>query len=257
MTDVLSSTHLTEAEIAALIYTVGQDRDLERRAYSHLATCAECTRLIGSLRDADRDTSSLLSSLDVPAPSRSADSIMRAAQRQKNRFAFGWRRAAAVVGLLVVAGAAAAAAIPSSPLHRLLVAVLNSGGGLHVDLKSSAPKTPEPEPMSPAVSLAAKPGSALEIAFGGSGVGGALDVRIIDQDQVSLSSPSAGAIYRVRANRIAVEQSTAATFQLTVPRSLHELRVRVGTDVVFDRRPAVPGSADSFTIQLTRPNASR
>jgi hypothetical protein len=256
VTDVLSSPHLTEAEIAALIYTVGQDRDLERRAYSHLATCAECTRLIGSLRDADRDTSSLLSSLDVPAPSRSADSIMRAAQRQKNRFAFGWRRAAAVGGFLVVAGTAGAAAIPSSPLHQLLVTVLNSGGSFHVDFKST-PKTPETEPMSPAVSLAAKPGSALEVSFSGSGVGGALDVRIIDQDQISLSSPSAGAIYRVSANRIAVEQSTPATFQLTVPRSLHELRVRVVTDVVFERRPAVPGSADLFTIQLTRPNASR
>ncbi len=256
MTDVLSSPHLNETEIAALIYTVGLDRDLERRAYSHLAICAECTRLIGTLRDADRDMSSLLSSLDVPAPSQSADSIIRAAQRQKNGFAFSRRRAAAVVGFVIVAGTTAAAAIPSTPLHRLLLKVLGSSGGFNVDSRST-PRTPEPQPVSPAVSLPAKPGAALEVSFSGSSAGGTLDVHIIDQDQVSLSSPSAGAIYRVSANRIAVEQTTPATFQLTVPRSLHELRVRVGTAVVFERRPAVPGTADSFTIQLTRPNASR
>lgn len=256
MTDRVSSPHLSEAEIAALIYTVGQDRDLERRAYSHLAVCPECTRLIGSLRDADRDTGSLLSSLDVVMPSRSADSIVRAAQRQENRFGFGWRRAAAVVGFLVVAGTAAAAVIPSSPLHQLLGTMLGSSGGSHVALKVST-KPPQAGPVSPAVSMAAKPGSALEVSFSGSGVGGELEVRIIDHDQISLSSPSAGAIYRVSANRIAVEQSTPATFQLTVPRSLRELRVRIGNDVVFERQPAVKGSSDSFTIQLTRPNASR
>jgi hypothetical protein len=256
VTDVLSSPHLNETEIAALIYTGGQDRDLEQRAYSHLAICVECTGLIATLRDEDRDTSSLLSSLDVPAPLQSADSIIRAGQRQKNGFAFGWRRSAAVVGFLIVAGTAAAAAIPSSPFHRLLLTVLGSSGGFKVDF-GSTPTIPEPQPVSPAVSLAAKPGAALEVSFSGSSVGGTLDVHIIDQDQISLSSPSAGAIYRVRASRIAVEQKTPATFQLTVPRSLRELRVRVGTDVVFERHPAVPGTADSFTIQLTRSNASR
>ena len=255
MTDVVASPHLTEAEIAALIYTVGQDRDVERRAYSHLAMCAECTRLIGSLRDADRGTSSLLSSLDVVAPSLSADSVIHAARQPQSR-GFGWRRAAAVAGLLIVAGTAAAAAIPSSPLHQLLVTLLESSGGFHVEFKAST-RPAEPTPASQAVSMGAKPGSALEVAFSGSGVGGEVDVRIIDQDQISLSSPSAGAIYRVSANSIAVEQSSPATFQLQVPRSLRELRVRVGTDVVFARQPAVRGSSDSFTIQLTRPNGSR
>ena len=160
MTDVTSSPHLSDAEMAALIYTVGQNRDLEHRAYSHLAVCAECTRLVGLLRDSDRDTSSLLSSLDVAVPARSADSVIRAAQRQEKRFAFGRRRVAAVVGFLVVAGAAAAA-IPASPLHRLLVTMLHSGGGSHVDFKAGQ-KAPEPAAVSPAVSLAAKPGAALE-----------------------------------------------------------------------------------------------
>lgn len=255
MTDTTSSPHLSEAEIAALIYVVGQNRDHERRAYSHLAVCAECTRLVGSQRDSDRDTSSLLSSLDTAAPSKSADSIIRAALRQEKHFAFGWRHAAAIVGFLVVAGTAAAAVIPASPLHQLLVSALHAGREFNVSSRSG-PKPPQSEPASPAVSMAAKPASVLEVSFTG-GVGGTLDVQIVDPDQVSLSSPSADAIYRVSANRIAVAHSVPATFHLQVPRSMRELRVRVGTDVVFDRRPVVSGAADTFTIQLTRHNASR
>lgn len=255
MTDTTSSPHLSEAEIAALIYVVGQNRDHERRAYAHLATCAECTRLVGSLRDADRDTSSLLSSLDVAAPSQSADSIIRAARRDQQGFAFGWRRAAAIVGFLVVAAAAVAAAIPASPLHRLVMTMLGSSGGSNVNSQVT-PNTPQSERASPAVSMAAKPGSVLDLSFNG-GVGGALDVQIVDPDQITLSSPSPDAIYRVSANRIAVEHSAPTTFHLQVPRSLRELRVRVGTDVVFARRPAMNGAAEPFTIQLTRPNASR
>lgn len=254
MTDTTSSPHLSEAEIAALIYVVGQNRDLERRAYSHLAVCAECTRLMGSLRDSDRDTSSLLSPLDVSPPSQSVDSIIRAARRHQNGSASGWRRAAAIVGVLVVAAAAAAAAFPASPVHRLLVTMLGSSGGTNVDSRVT-PKTSQSERASPAVSMAAKPASVLEVSFN-AGVGGALDVQIVDPDQITLSSPSPDAVYRVSANRIAVEHSAPATFHLQVPRSLRELRVRVGTEVVFGRQPASNGAAP-FTIQLTRPNATR
>lgn len=261
MTDTTSSPHLSDAEIAALIYVVGQNRDIERRAYSHLAICTECTRLVGSLRDSDRDTSSLLSSLDVSVPSQSVDSIIRAAHRRQKGFAFGWRKAAAVVGFLVVAAAAAAAAFPASPLHRLLLTMLGSSGGTNVDSKVT-PKTSQSERASPAVSMAVKPASVLEISFNsgagtGGGGGGSLDVQIVDPDQITLSSPSPDAIYRVSANRIAIEHSAPATFHLQVPRSLRELRVRVGPDVVFERQPAIKGDAAPFTIQLTRPNASR
>lgn len=254
MTDTTASPHLSEAEIAALIYAVGQNRDHERRAYSHLAICAECTRLVGSLRDFDRDTASLLSSLDVAAPTQSVDSIIRAARRHQTGFAFGWRRAAAVVGFLV-ATAAAAAAIPASPLHHLLMTMLGSSEGNNANSQVTS-NAPQSEGASPAVSMAAKPGSVLDVSFNG-GVGGSLDVQIVDPDQITLSSPSPDAIYRVSANRIAVEHRAPATFHLQVPRSLRELRVRVGTEVVFARQPVTSGAAEPFTIQLTRPNASR
>jgi hypothetical protein len=255
VTDVPSSPHLSEAEIAALIYAVGQDRELERRAYSHLAHCDECTRLIGSLRDADRNAGSLLTSLDVPAPATPVESIVRAARREKRRDAFGGRRAAAIVAFLLVA-AVAAAAIQASPIHRFLATVLASGGGTQAHVKPSR-ASESPAALTPAVSFVTEPNSSLEVAFGGNGVGGDLEVRVVDGDEVSLSSPGAGATYRVGSNRIAVEQSAPAQFQLQVPRSLRELRVRVGGSVVFDRRPTVADPSSSFTIRLATSHASR
>jgi hypothetical protein len=241
--------------MAALIYAVGQDRELERRAYSHLAICAECTQLIGSLRAADRDAAGLLAALDVPASGRSVASVIRAAQREKSRPIFGGRRAAAIGGFLVVA-AAAAAALPSSPIHRFLVARVGSGSRFDAHVKSG-PKQAVVEALSPAVSFETTPNSSLEVAFSGSGVGGSLYVRVIDGGEVSLSSASSGATYRVGPNRIAVVQSAPGQFHLDVPRSLRELRVLVGSAIVFDRRPSTGAASDSFTIQLARPNASR
>ena len=256
MSDTYGRPHLSEAELAALIYAPGQDRDAERRAYSHLATCDACTRLVGSLRDSDRDTNRLLSSLDVAPPTVTAESIMRAAQARQRSVGFAGRRAAAVVGFLLVAAAAAAAAYPASPIHRWLAAVLASRERAGV-LVNESRKAPTGEPASPAVSFVSAPGATLDIEFSGSGAGGALDVRVVDGDQVSLSSPTAGATYRVSSNHITVDQSAPANFTLEIPRLLRELRVRVGGDVVFDQRAPIGGTTNAFTIQLTRPNGSR
>jgi hypothetical protein len=194
----------------------------------------------------------LLSSLDVAVPAKSADTLIRVAQSRRSGPAPAARRAAAVVAFLVVA-AAAAAAYPASPLHRLLVR------SFHRTAASSAPtlvpaNTPI-ETKSQALSFVTTPGSPLEIAFEGAGVGGSLDVKVSDGDQVTLVSPTTGASYRVRSNRIVVDEATPARFQLEIPRALGELRVRVGTAVVFQRRGTVMPS--TFSIQLDRSNATR
>ena len=107
------------------------------------------------------------------------------------------------------------------------------------------------------------PSSSLDVVFeprgGGGGVAGAggagaVHVRIVDGDQVSLSSPDADATYRVGSNRITVNQS-AGNFQLEIPRTLPELRVLIGTSVAFDRRLGKAGATDTFTIPLSRPPA--
>ena len=253
MSEGTSGPHLSEDEIGVLIYSTGQDRDAEHRAYAHLATCAECTRLVGTLRDEDRDTRRLLSSLDVQPPRVTADSIIRAAQSGQKRPAFSGRRAAAVVGFLVVA-AAAAAALPASPVHRWL-AGFTRGGAVNVTVQTGR-KALDSARVAQAVSFISEPGSTLEIAFSDGSKGSSVDVQVVDADQVLLSSATPGATYRVSSNRVVVDQSAPARFQLQIPRLLGELRMRLGSDVVFDRSAPVASGGDAFTIQLTRPNAS-
>ena len=215
------------------------------------------TRL-AELRDADRETGQLLGALDVALPMKSPDSVMREAGNRKREAGSGARgrgvrRAAAVVAFLVMA-AAVAAAIPSSPLHRLFVSMVGSSS--EAAAKRTAARTPQArEAASPAVSFVAMPEASLEVSFSGTGVGGSVDVRLVDGDQVSLSSPTPAATYRISTNRIAVDQSIPAQFELDIPRSLSRLSVRVEGTTVYDRAGnALP---DTFTINLSRPNAAR
>jgi hypothetical protein len=240
--------------MAALIYSAGQDRDLERNAYSHIAACAECTTRVGLLREGDREVERLLASLDVAAPAKSVDSVIRAAQSRKRARAPGVRRVAAVVAFLIVGATVATAAIPASALHRWLVArgALSRGASV----PDAGPREgASAEAVSPAVSFPISPGAALDVEFDGNGVGGSLDVRVIDGDQVSLSSPTAGATYRVSTNRIAVVQSSSARFELQIPRSLGSLRVRVARDIVYES--ASFGKSGNFRIQLTGARVGR
>ena len=247
MTDNASSSHhLADEDLGTLIYSVGVNRDLELFAYSHIALCAECMTRLGDLRESDRQVDRLLDALDVPLPVKSADSVIRAAVAGVGSGP-GLRRAAAVVAFLVVAAAVAAAAIPSSALHRLLITLIGSSGGASITSRSGR-TPPATQALSPGVSFTELPGASLEVAFGGTGVGGSVDVRVVGGEQVSLSSPTTGATYRVGTNRIAVDQTSPAQFKLDIPRSLHVLRVRVGGNVVYERAGSV--MTNTFTIQL-------
>jgi hypothetical protein len=207
------------------------------------------------LREDDRDVERLLSSLDVvAAPIKSVDSVIRAAQSRKQPHAPGMRRVAAVVAFLIVGAAVAAAAIPASPLHRWLVALAAPSRGASIPDASPRERRPGEAPSS-AVSLLISPGAALDVEFDGNGVGGSVDVTVIDGDQVSLSSPTAGATYRVSTSRIAVNQSSPAEFKLEIPRSLGSLRVSVARDVVYESTSS--GRPGNFRIQLTGARAAR
>jgi hypothetical protein len=243
------SSHLTETELAALIYAAGQNRDIERTAYAHLAICAECTQLLGEMREADGATRKALASIDVPTPPASAATIIRLAQGHARSFklAHGWRVAASVAALVVVA--AAAAAIPASPVHRFLVRTFGAG-----DRIARPATTPSPAPVAvapPGVSFVPGPDSPLEIVFTGSGMGGSVNIRIVDGDRVSLSNQDGSATYSVSSTRISINESRPGVFQLEIPRSLREVRVRAGDSVLFERAPARKSSADSVTIDLT------
>ena len=230
------------------VQSYGQDPGLETRVRSHVVTCAECAMRLEALRVADSSVGELLSSLDVPAPRTSSSAFIRAAQVPKRKWLIApQRRAAAAVIAFITIATAAAAAIPASPFHRLLVRAL---AGERVGRSRTPPPEPPPTPASSGVSFTQ--GSSLDVVFARRGTGGSVHLRLVDGDQVSLSSSDSGATYRVGSNRITVNQSAPANFQLEIPRSLGELRILIGSEVVFERRLGKPMSTDTLTIRLSR-----
>ncbi|HKR08692.1 MAG TPA: hypothetical protein VJS39_05840 [Gemmatimonadaceae bacterium] len=243
--------HLTEDDLASLLFAARRDREQEHRAYAHLAVCAACARRLGELRAADREAAGLLRTLDTPAPIKDAVTIMRLALTPERRIPFGGGRAAAVLAFLAVA-AAAAAAYPASPLHRFLVGKFSNARSSQLAPAARTTTTPVVS-VEPGVSFVAAPGASLDIDFEGQQAGGVLELRVIERSQVSLSSLSPGSTYRVSSNRIVVFQTIPGRFRLEIPRSLEQVRVRVGTDIIFERGAGKNLGADAFTIKLTRP----
>jgi len=258
-----NAIHITDAEAATVIYAPGLDPGLEARVHSHVAVCAECSVRLEALRVADRSIGELLSSLDVPAPTASSSAFVRAARAPKRKWfiARQQRAAAAVIAFMVIA-TAAAAAIPASPLHQLIVRALRGERAV----RTIVPPL-ESRPTAAASSgVSFTQGSSLDVVFERRGAGGSVHLRLVDGDQVSLSSPDGGATYRgdqaslsspdggatyrVGSNRITVNQSAPANFQLEIPRSLGELRILIGSEVVFERRPGKQMSGDTLTIHL-------
>lgn len=246
--------HLSEAEVGALVFSSGQDEALEPGRLSHLATCAECETLVRVHRRADREAAALLLALDVSAPEKPVRSIITAARGRQIPRNFGRKRAAAAALFLAVAtAAAAAAAIPSSPLHRLLTRVFQRSTESSTAV---APPLTSPVPASPTVSFITTPGAPLEILFEGTGGTGAVDVRVNDTDQVSLSAAEREARYRIGTNSISIDQSPLGHFRLEIPRSLGRLNVYVGSDAVFTGGLSMANSPEAFTIQLIRSRAN-
>lgn len=238
--------HITDADAASVIYATGLDPQLEARVRSHAAECAECTTKLDILRASDRSAGALLTLLDVPAPKKTAAGFVQTA-RLPGRISLGSpRRVAAGIVALMVLGGAAAAAIPSSPLHRLIVAALGGKGTAPV---ISSPASRVPTPAAPS-GVSINPPPALEIVFRSQNAG-VVHLRITDGYQVALTSSDVAATYRVGSSRIIVSQSAPADFHLDIPRSLLRLRVLAGDKLIFSRGPGTQMTTDTLTIHLS------
>lgn len=245
------SRHIDEGEAAAAIFATGQNPDLEERVRSHIAGCEACAGRLESLRGADRDAGNLLSLLDVPAPVVSRQQILRAAKQTAGKFIGGpYRRAAAVVAFMVIA-TAAAAAIPNSPIRSLISRFRDSLGQQAANVVGHSTTGPAAA-VSPAVLIV--PESTLDVVFAHEGTAGVVHVRIVDGDQVSLSSPDSGSRYRVSSGRIDIDQSSGGSFELALPKSLQRVRILIGGKMAFERRQGAPAGPDDFTIELAHPN---
>jgi len=238
--------HITDAEAATIVYAAGLDPQLDARARSHAAECAECAAKLDTLRASDRSAGALLSVLDVPAASKSAADLVRTAKRRNRISVRAPRRAAAsIIAFLVLAGVAAAA-IPSSPLHRLIVDVL----AVQVRPAPNAGRASSASAVAASSGVSIIPPDALEIIFNNQNAV-SVHLHISDGDHVALSSTDVAATYHVGSNRITVSQRSPADFHLEVPRGLRELRILAGHKLIFSRGLRTRMATDTLTIDLS------
>jgi hypothetical protein len=248
--DTYSFQHIGAVETAFMIHEPGLHTRVEKRVNAHVAGCEKCSTLLRVHRGQDRKVAELLAALDIPAPATQASGIIARASGQSpaqvavlNRS----RRAAAVIALISVA-AVAAAAVPASPLHKLIMRTIASGPSGQASPTRPVSTTAQSAP--PGVFL--RPDSSLDIVFLGYNAG-LVHVRIVDGLQASLTSADAGSQYRVSNDRILVDQSPQATFDLTLPRSLRVVHIWAGGELTLDRlHRALVGDTGSFTIPLSR-----
>src|ERR1700682_5253248 len=254
--DNYSVQHIGVVETAFLIHEPGLHTRVEKRVQAHVAGCEKCSTLLRVHRGQDRKVGELLAALDIPAPATQASAVIaRAKGESPPRVGVmnQGRRAAAAIALISVA-AIAAAALPASPLHRLIVRVFvsSASGGA---TPSARPVAPRPPSAPPGVFL--KADSSLDIVFLGYDAG-LVRVRIVDGNQASLTSADTGSKYRVSNDRILVEQSPRATFDLTLPRSLRVVHIWAGGELTLDQlHRALIGDTGCFTIPLSRASSKK
>jgi len=260
--------HLSDAQAAALIH--GQ-LDSEGRATvgAHLAECATCADRVRDLELADRQVAALLRRLDVPAPSREfaqrrelsrapapGARASRPHPSDAHRGSLRARRVgslAAGIALACVA-AAAAAAVPGSPVRRIL-----DRAAVAIGARRDAP-APPPRPAPPPAQgggVAITPGREIEVHFRRPQRRGTVRIAFDDRAAASLRATSGTPGYAVGEDRIVVDNAgDDATYELTVPRALDEVRVRVADVVVFHKAGGrVIGhppsdSAGGYTVRL-------
>jgi len=249
--DNISSQHIGAVETAFVIHEPGLHTRVEKRVNAHVAGCERCSTLLRVHRGQDRRVAELLAALDIPAPATQASAVIARAKGEalpRVGVMRQGRRAAAAVAMISVA-AVAAAALPVSPLHKLIMRTFASGtsGQPGQSARSGAVASQSPPP-----GVFLKPDSSLDIVFLGYDAG-LVHVRIVDGSQVSLTSADIGSKYRVSNDRILVEQSPHATFDLTLPRSLHVVHIWAGGELTLDRlHRSLVGDTGSFTIPLSR-----
>jgi anti-sigma factor RsiW len=245
--------HPSDAVVAAYV-----DRQLaasdDAAVRAHLAECAACVRRMRQLEAAVREVDELLHRLDHPVPQVDVGLLLA---RDRSRRAHRLGPLAAGIAVACVA-AAAAAAVPSTPLYRALERAVEAIRG--TDSEAPAPPAPRPIRIRQQYSggVALVPGRELEVVFRQSQEQGEIHLAFVDGAQASVRGSDRDAAYAVREDRILVDNAhSRASYELTVPRTLRDMRIRVGESVVFQKRGgevtsvAQPDSTGTYAIPLT------
>jgi hypothetical protein len=245
------AVHLSDAQAAAFIHAQ-LDPAQHAAARAHLVGCATCSQRVRDLELADREVADLLGRLDFPVPPAAFTPLRVSAGRPRRR-----RLGPLGAGIAVACvAAAAAAAVPSSPVRRALdraAEVIRAGR----DEPSTPAPRPTPSEQERTAGVAIVPRREIEVRFRRPQAHGTLRIAFGDQVEASLRSSVGNPGYAVAEDRIVVDNADSdASYELTVPRALGEVRVRVADVLVFQKRGdrvtghARPDSTHGFIVRL-------
>lgn len=216
--------HPTDELLLALIHE--QTFDDAAAIRGHVASCASCSARSLELSTDDATIASLLASLDHPLP--------RARPSFNERHAHRLRRAALVAGALATMAGAAAALVPSSPLHRWIVARTAPAARVPAIPTATSPQAATTPPAATEVPLAsgiAIPAqSTLVVEFRREQEGGMVELNRSAPGEVVFRSRGGTTAYDVAEGRVTIDnQSPAETYLIDIPATVRQVQVRVGS----------------------------
>ncbi|MES1259102.1 MAG: hypothetical protein ABUL71_00810 [Gemmatimonadota bacterium] len=216
--------HPSDESLLALIHQ--QPFDASATTREHLQGCASCAARSQALSANDAVIARLLESLDDPLPALRPSFAMRHASQL--------RRAGLIAGTAATMAVAAAAMVPSSPLHRWIVAPPAPASGVRSTAAATSPEsavTPAPAADIPLASGIAIPAQAtLIVAFRREQDGGAVEINRTTTGDVAFRSRGGTTAYEVADGRVTIDnQSPAETYLIDIPASVRQVRIRVGS----------------------------
>lgn len=267
----MSAPHLSAGDVWAVAQSAVDDPPPTWLAHlqAHAASCPECAARVARARAADAKIAGLLDAADVAPPDFDVEAVVqRAGVRQiehgRRGPRGGWlltpaRRVVAASALLCVAGAVAAA-LPASPVHRLLMRLLDRTPAARVQpsarvrgAHAGSARLHQTVPSGVAI----VPDSQVEIAFASAQRRGSILV-VLGAGGLASVTPVGGRPhgFAVGTNRIAVaNHGDTASYDVRIPQGLARARITIGGSVVFARGPATVSRADTTGAQFLIPLA--
>jgi hypothetical protein len=216
--------HLNDDQIQRFLHD-----ELDARAKEtlsrHVAECNACAQQLALAEREESEVFGLLGSLDHPAPSVDASSVIGRGRGVRDVWV---RRAAIIVVALGLAGAAYA--IPGSPLRALLKQVASVFTGQDTPPAGDDSTTTSPPAVS-GIAVAVQPRFA--IAFVAEQPRGVVSIALVDGSNVMVRALGGAPAFTADADRITVDnRGDQADFEIDIPRDAPFVEVVIGGRVV-------------------------
>lgn len=242
--------HLTDKELELL--ADGELRSPRRElARRHLGECALCAEALAGREARNREVADLLLTVDHAPPVASSDFLVARATRAHRS---QWQAMAAGIAAVGVAVVGAAAAIPNSPLRVYLGRLARTTSATPAVLQSPQPS---------ATSVGFTPASVVNVTFASTQPSGQIAVTLSDSAVVRVAHRAGSASYVLTVDGVLVENGgSRASYEVTVPRAVASVHIRVGNRVIFARDDghlstvASPDGAGRYLIRFAALGAS-